>query len=164
MGTTSKRCATHRVRRSPDLGPVRLGLACLALAASWSHAAAPDPSLVGCWRAVKIVLYTQDGSKVEDTSGRCTLQFRDDQVESACGTSNGTATTTYRYRVDRPEVYVTTMTGSTFRTDLIGSTREYEYHVDGDRLVTVTHPPVTAPAPPTATQRVESEAARTPCP
>jgi hypothetical protein len=138
-------------------------LLCLVLVTPWTHAAAPDPALVGCWRAVKIVLYAHDGSKLEDTSGRCTLQFRDDQLESTCVTSGGTATTTYRYAIVRPNVYAATMAGSTFATNLIGSTREYEYHVDGDRLATTTHPPVTLPAAPAATVRVASEAARVSC-
>lgn len=135
----------------------------LALVAPWSHAAAPDPSLVGCWRAEKIVLYAQDGSKAEDTSGRCVLQFKEDHIESTCMTSTGMARTSYQYRIDRPNVYRTTMTGSTFKTDLIGATREYEYRVDGDRLVTVTPPQSTLPTPPAAAMRVESEATRKSC-
>lgn len=136
----------------------------LALAAPWSDAMAQDPSLIGCWRSAKIVQYAQDGSKAEDSSGRCSLQFKEDQIESRCGNIGGTATTTYQYRIVRPNLYSATMVGSTFRTDLIGSTREYEYHVDGDRLVIATHPPTTLPAAPAAAVRVESEAARTPCP
>jgi hypothetical protein len=138
-------------------------LLCLTLAVPAGYAAAPDESLVGCWRAVKIVLYALDGSKTEDTSGRCTLHFKDDAFESTCGTSTGTATTTYQYRIARPNVYSATMTGSTFRTSLIGSTREYEYHVDGDRLVTVAIPKATSPSDPIGTPRVESEAVRTTC-
>jgi hypothetical protein len=138
-------------------------LLCLASVAPWSHAAAPDPSLMGCWRAVKIVLSFQDGSKAEDTSGRCTLQFSEDQFKSACETGSRTATTTYQYRIVRPNFYEATMTGSTFQTDLIGSTREYEYHVDGDRLVTAPMLRTRLPAPPTVATRVESEAARMPC-
>ena len=136
----------------------------LAFAAPWSHAAAPDPSLVGCWRAVRIVLQLQDGSKMEDTSGRCVLQFKEEQFESACGTASGTATTTYQYRIVRPGFYSATMTGSTFRTDLVGSAREYEYHVEGERLVTVNKPQVPVPAPATATTRVETEATKIACP
>ena len=135
----------------------------LALVAPWSHAAAPDPSLVGCWRAEKIVLYAQDGSKAEDTSGRCVLQFKEEFIESTCMTSTGMARTSYQYQIDRPNVYRTTMTGSTFKTDLIGATREYEYRVDGDRLVTVTPPQSTLPTPPAAAMRVESQASRKSC-
>ena len=126
--------------------------------------AASDPALLGCWRAAKIVLTTPDGEKAEDTSGRCTLQFKEDQFESTCKTASGTATTTYRYQVVRPQVYSATMAGSTFRTEMVGSTREYEYHITGDQLRTVTVPPAMAFAAAAAAQRVETEAARAPCP
>ena len=126
--------------------------------------AASDPALLGCWRAAKIVLTTPDGEKAEDTSGRCTLQFKEDQFESTCKTASGTATTTYRYQVVRPQVYAATMAGSTFRTEMVGSTREYEYHITGDQLRTVTVPPAMAFAAAAVAQRVETEAARVPCP
>lgn len=143
---------------------VRLALLSLVLAASWSHAAAPDPALVGCWRAERIVLHTADGGKSEDTTGRCTLHFQEARYTSACGTTAGRAvTTTYDYRVPRPGVYLATMAASTFKTDLLGATREYEYRVSGDRLVTVSQPPGAAPGPRTG-GRVELEAARVPCP
>jgi hypothetical protein len=141
----------------------RTRLLCLALVAPAAHAAAPDESLAGCWRAVKIVLYAQDGSKTEDTSGRCTLNFMEDRFESTCVTTAGTATTTYEYRLARPNVYLATMTGSTFRTSLIGSTREYEYRVDGDRLVTMAISQAASSAAPSVAPRVQTEAVRTSC-
>ena len=136
----------------------------LAFATFNSHAAAPDPALLGCWRAAKIVLHTQDGAQAEDTSGRCTLRFTEDRLESTCKTARDTATTTYRYEIVRPQVYAATMTGSSFRTEMVSSTREYQYHVEGDRLRTVTVPPAMAFAAAAAAQRVETEAHRTPCP
>lgn len=142
----------------------RLLPVCLAFIAPWAHAAGADPALLGCWRATKIVLYVQDGSKAEDTSGRCTLQFKQTQFESVCKTSTGTATTTYRYQVVRPQVYAATMATSTFKTDMIGSTREYDYRIEGDQLRTVSVPPAKPPEPPAvAAPRVETEAERTPC-
>jgi hypothetical protein len=151
-------------RRQAVSALARSCLLFLCLSSSCGYAAAPDPSLIGCWRATRIVVYSPDGSRIEDTSGRCTLHFSDDRFESTCGTSTGLATTTYQYRVERPDFYLATMTGSTFRTSLVGSTREYEYHIDGDRLVTATISQSTSPAAPTGAPRVESEAARTPCP
>ncbi|MBA4113073.1 MAG: hypothetical protein C0492_06900 [Verminephrobacter sp.] len=137
----------------------------LVLAASSGHAAGPDPSLLGCWRAAKIVLTTQDGSKAEDTTGRCALRFTENQLESSCKTTTGAATTTYRYAVVRPQVYAATMAGSTFRTEMVGSTREYEYQVQGDLLRTVSVPPAKEPvAAPAVAPRVETEAVRMPCP
>ncbi|MCG2593974.1 hypothetical protein LZ009_14425 [Ramlibacter sp. XY19] len=125
--------------------------------------AAPDPALLGCWRSTSIVLHLQDGSKTEDRSGRCTLNFKDDQFESQCGAAKSLAST-YKYEIVRPNVYKATMTGSTFSTQLLGSTREYEYQVDGERLLLVTRPPTATPPPPGATVKVESESTRIPCP
>lgn len=149
---------------NPMKSLARFAVLCLASVAACSHAAAPDPALIGCWRAVKIVLHEPDGSKMEDASGRCSLQFQEDRFESACGTTHGTAVTTYTYQIVGPNLYRATMASSTFRTSLVGSTHDYEYHVDGDRLVTVTHPQAQSPAGSTATPRVESEATKMPCP
>ena len=102
---------------------LRTSLFLLASIAPCLHAAPLDPSLIGCWRATKIVLYAQNGSRIEDTSGRCALQFKEDQLESACLTARGMARVTYRYRIVRPNFYETTMAASTFTTDLIGATR-----------------------------------------
>jgi hypothetical protein len=142
----------------------RSALLTLATVTAGAHAAA-DPALVGCWRAARIVLHTQDGSKAEDTSGRCTLQFTADRLESTCKTSSGAATTTYRYEIVRPGVYAATMAGSTFRTEMVGSTREYAYSVDGDQLRTVSPPAAKGPAvAPTGGPRVQTESVRSPCP
>lgn len=134
----------------------------ILLCAITAHAAAPDESLTGCWRSVRIVQYAPD-SKLEDTSGRCTLQYKENQIESSCATSAGAAITTYQYRVVRPGVYSATMASSTFKTGLIGSVREYEYQVDGDRLVLITYPQTTLPAPTSGAVRVESESRKVPC-
>ena len=138
-------------------------LLCLALVATGSHAAAPDPSLVGCWRAAKIVQYSKGGSKVEDTSGRCMLRFTEDQLASTCATARGAVTSTYSYRVVRRGFYAATMASSTFQTSLLGSTREYEYHVDGDGLTTATDLHGTGGAAAVGV-RVETQAVRTACP
>ncbi len=138
----------------------RSALLTLAAIASWADARTPDPALIGCWHAAKIVLHAQDGSRAQDTTGRCALRFTEDQLESTCKTASGTVTTTYRYEIVRPQVYAATMTGSTFRTEMVGSTRQYLYTLQGDQLRTVTAP---AAAPLQASQ-VETEALRTPCP
>jgi hypothetical protein len=135
-----------------------------AFAVLGAHAAQADASLAGCWRSASIVMQFQGGAQSEDRSGRCTLQFEDDRILSTCQTSTGSAVTRYRYEIVRPNVYRATMTGSSFRTDLVGSTREYEYRIDGDKLLLVTHPQTTSPAPPSAAVRVESESKREACP
>ena len=135
----------------------------LTLGLTAFHAHASDPALLGCWRSTSIVLHLQDGTTTEDRSGRCTLQFKEDQFESQCGAARSLAST-YKYEIVRPNVYKATMTASTFSTQLLGSTREYEYRVEGDRLLLVTQPPTATPAPPSATVKVESESTRVPCP
>lgn len=135
----------------------------LALVSPWSLAAASDPSLDGCWHAVKIVQFFKDGTKAQDVSGRCTLRFKDDQLESTCASTTGPVTSTYRYRIGRPHVYLATMTGSTYKTTLIGSTREYDYQVEGDRLTTSANLKPTEPPTPGMAIRVATEAARTAC-
>ena len=125
-----------------------------------SLAEVPDPSLVGCWRAVKIVQHFKDGSRAEDTSGRCTLQYKDDQLVSSCASAAGTVTSTYRYRIEQPNFYLATMTGSSFRTSLLGGTREYQYHVDGEKLTTASNLQDAELAAPTVMVRVETAAAR----
>ncbi|MBE7368007.1 hypothetical protein [Ramlibacter pallidus] len=135
----------------------------IALIAPCIHAAAPDPALVGCWRAVKIVQHFASGAKAEDSTGRCVLQFTDDRLESSCASSGGTVTSKYSYRIARPNVYAATLTGSTFQTSLIGSTREYEYRLEGDRLTTATNLQSTDAATPALAVRVETEGARIEC-
>jgi len=148
---------------------IRFSMTVLALAAaaaaSVAHAAAPDPALLGCWRATRIVLHTPDGEKAEDTSGRCTLDFKDEEFESVCKTSSqGVATTRYRYRIVRPQVYAATMAGSTFKTEMVGTTREYEYEVQGERLRTATVPPPKVSVAAATASRVETEATKVACP
>ncbi len=139
-------------------------LASLVAPLAVQAAAAPDPALLGCWRASKIVLHSPDGSTAEDTSGRCSLHFKDATFESTCTTRTGVATTSYRYQVVRPQVYAATMAGSTFRTEMVGSTREYEYRVEGEQLRTVTVPPSLAFAAAAGAQKVETESVRIACP
>ena len=129
-----------------------------------SLAEVPDPSLLGCWRAVKIVQHFKDGSTAEDSSGRCTLQYKDDQLVSSCASAAGTVASTYRLRIERPDFYLATMTGSSFRTSLLGGTREYRYRVDGETLTTAIDLQVAEPAAATAMVRVETKAARMACP
>ena len=143
----------------------RLCLLPLLLAIPLSHADAPDPALLGCWRAARIVLNSPDGSTAEDSSGRCMLQFTQDAFTSTCKTAAGAAaTTTYRYRVVRPQVYAATMAGSSFKTEMVGATREYEYRVDGDHLRTVTVPPPKVSVAAATASRVETQATRVECP
>lgn len=139
-------------------------LLCLLCTASWAQAAAPDPALLGCWRAATIVLHTADGQKLEDRSGRCTLQFKEEQFESTCRTTRGLATTTYQYQIVRPQVYATTLAGSTVRTEMASATREYTYRIEGERLHTETVPPAAVAGASATPPRTETDATKVPCP
>jgi hypothetical protein len=57
----------------------------------------------------------------------------------------------------------TPLTACTFKTDPVGSTREYEYHLDGDGLVTVNRPERKMPDGSPELAQVDSEATRIPC-
>lgn len=141
--------------------PWLLGLLCTA---SWAQAAAPDPALLGCWRATTIVLHTADGARLEDRSGRCTLRFKEEQLESTCRTTQGLATTTYQYQIVRPQVYATTLAGSTVRTEMARTTREYAYRIEGERLHTASVPSTTVPDASATGPRTETDATQVPCP
>jgi hypothetical protein len=142
-----------------------VAIACLAAAvARPGFAGIHDDALLGCWRSTHIAQYLRNGSKLEDSSGRCTLRFTEDRMESRCTSASGTLGSTYSYTIVRPQVYAATMTASDLRTTLLGSVREYEYRVDGDRLFLVTRPPAGAAGAPAAAVRVESESARMQCP
>ena len=141
--------------------PWLLSLLCTA---SWAQAPAPDPALLGCWRATTIVLHTADGQKLEDRSGRCTLQFKEEQFESTCRTTQGLATTTYQYQIVRPQVYATTLAGSTVRTEMARTTREYAYRIEGERLHTASVPSTTVPHASATGPRTETDATQVPCP
>lgn len=141
-----------------------VGILCFAAAfAQPSLAGIHDDSLLGCWRSTHIAQYLQNGSKIEDSSGRCTLRFTEDRMESRCTSAGGTLGSTYSYRIVRPNVYSATMTASDLRTTLLGSAREYEYRIDGDRLFLVTRPQATSGTAPAAV-RVESESTKMQCP
>ena len=93
------------------------------------------------------------------------LLFQEMGLASGRMTATGAAaTTTYRYRVVRPQVYAATMAGSSFKTEMVGATREYEYRVDGDHLRTVTVPPPKVSVAAATASRVETQATRVECP
>ena len=141
--------------------PWLLGLLCTA---SWVQATAPDPALLGCWRATTIVLHTVDGARLEDRSGRCTLRFKEEQLESTCRTTQGMATTTYQYQIVRPQVYTTTLASSTVRTEMARTTREYTYRIEGERLHTACVVSATAPEASPTGPGTGTDATQVPCP
>lgn len=110
-----------------------------------------DPSLLGCWRGVNIRQHASDGS-FRDQAGYGRLEYG----SSTIVTGYDSQPTRYRYEIQRKGVYLATIIEHPARPDLIGSTREYEYRVEGDELFITTYPQTSKPTPPTAAVKVES--------
>ncbi|MRD49310.1 hypothetical protein GHT07_18705 [Caenimonas koreensis DSM 17982] len=134
-------------------------LAVLALPAM----AEPQDELLGCWRATRITQVFADGSKSVSAGSQCTLQFKRDEFVSTCAFSQRPTVTTYRYNITRDGVYSATMLTSTASTQLIGTTRDYEFKISGDTLAITSRPKVTTPAPANATVHVDSESSKVAC-
>ena len=64
----------------------------------------------------------------------------------------------------RPQVYATTLAGSTVRTEMARTTREYAYRIEGERLHTASVVSATAPDASATGQRTETDAIRIACP
>jgi hypothetical protein len=114
-----------------------------------------DDALKGCWEGKNVRQYISDGRfRDQSTVGRVEYQSTKIVTESK------EVRIEYRYEIVRPSVYSATMSAHTHRPDLIGSTREYEYRIEKDRLFITTYPQTTKPAPPTVAVKVESESVR----
>ena len=123
-----------------------------------------EDGLIGCWRSTRIAQFIDGNPALEDKSGRCTLQFKAGEFESRCQASSGVIVATYSYRVERPNFYTAKMLSSTASSSLIGTTREYEFHVQGDQLQLVTYPQATKALPLAKVSRVVSESTKVSCP
>ena len=64
----------------------------------------------------------------------------------------------------RPQVYATTLAGSTVRTEMARTTREYTYRIEGERLHTASVASATAPDAPATGPRTETDATQVRCP
>ena len=147
----------------------RVFVLCAALLVQQSHAAWAD-DLTGCWKATRIAQVFADGSRSLSPGGQCTLQFKRDEFLSSCAYSKTPVTSTYRYSVTSAGKFAATMTTSSVSTQLIGTSRDYEYKVDGPTLLLITHPKSPTPVAGTAAAaagtaiRIESESVKAPCP
>jgi hypothetical protein len=138
-------------------------VAVLATSALCIAAQAADPDFLGCWRGIRVVQYDVAGPAYTNSISDCTESISARTIHSACSSKGNETTYEYDYRVVAPGKYSATIRASTNRPDLVGSTRDYFYRVEGDRLYTTTYPQTTTPAPPTAAVRVESESVRVEC-
>ena len=119
--------------------------------------------LLGCWKAEKIVLFSEDGtSRTQPASISCTMSVAKALMSTACTSQQNTTRIGYTYRIVRPGVYHATIV-SHIRPNMIGSEREYEYKIENDRLFITTYPQTTKPAPTSPASRTESENSRMPC-
>ncbi|MBC7601322.1 MAG: hypothetical protein H7255_01500 [Ramlibacter sp.] len=142
---------------------------CVGLLIQQSHAASTD-DLIGCWKATQIAQVFDDGSRSLSQGGQCTLEFKRDEFVSSCAYSKVPVTSTYRYSATSAGKFAATMTTSSVGTQLIGTSRDYDYKVDGQTLLLITQPKTPTPAAGTAAAaagaaiRIESESVKAPCP
>jgi hypothetical protein len=138
-------------------------VAVLAISALCIPAQAADPDFLGCWRGIRVVQYDVAGPAYTNSISDCTESISARTIHSACSSKGNETTYEYDYRLVAPGKYSATIRVSANRPDLVGSTRDYYYRVEGDHLYTTTYPQTTTPAPPTAAVRVESESVRVEC-
>jgi hypothetical protein len=128
-----------------------------------SLAQAASSDLVGCWHGIRTVQYVADGSGHEVPGSDCTLAISATEMDSECVSKSGAWSYRYDYEVVAPGKYSATIRASSTRPDLVGSKRDYFYHVEADHLYITTFPQATIPAPPTVAVRVESDSVRIEC-
>ena len=126
-------------------------------------AQAATSDLVGCWHGIRAVQYVADGSGHEVPGSDCTLAISATSMESECVSKSGPWSYKYDYEVVAPGKYSAIIRASSTRPDLVGSKRDYFYHVEANHLYITTFPQTTIPAPPTVAVRVESDSERIEC-
>ena len=119
----------------------------------------PDAALVGCWRAERVEQTLPDGSLWTDIGG-CTLEIAADRIVSGCSLRSGNQPITYTYKVVEPGKYNARITAHPARPQAVGTERDYEYRVDGDRLYITSYPQTAKPAPVSPVVKVLSVSVR----
>jgi len=143
----------------------RLALAATAMAmapSAWAQTAealAPDPQLLGCWRAERVEQTFADGSVWTDVGG-CTLEFTSARIVSACALRPGNQPVVYDYALAAPGRYLARIVSHPAQPAAVGSERHYDYRVEGDRLLITTDPQAAFPAPLSRAVRVLSVSVR----
>jgi len=122
-------------------------------------AEAPDVALLGCWRAERVQQTYQDGRVWNDLGG-CTLEFAADRIVSACALRPGNRPVIYRYTIGEPGRYTARIVDHPALPAAVGSERNYDYRIDGDRLFISTDPQTAKPVPLNAVIRVLSVSVR----
>lgn len=130
------------------------------LAASSVSAAVPD--LQGCWQGESVVIYLKDGSS-RTQAGGCSFKVTSDRISMRCPLPAGDSLIDYTYRVTKPGTYTATMVSHSSRPDLVGGSRDYEYRLEGERLLISTYPQSTIPALSTPAVKIDSVSVRMAC-
>jgi hypothetical protein len=141
--------------------PLAISSMALALFANSSVSAAGS-DLQGCWQGESVVVYLKDG-RGRTQAGDCSFKITSDRIFMRCTVSAGDSLIEYTYRITKPGTYTATMASHNSRPDLVGATRDYEYRLEGDRLLITTYPQTTIPSPPTSAVKVESVSVRAAC-
>ena len=132
---------------------------CLTLPLALAAAEPTDAALLGCWRAERVQQTYSDGRVWKDIGG-CTLEFAADRIVSACALRPGNRPVIYTYTISGPGRYIARIVEHPQLPSAVGSKREYEYRIDGDRLYISTDPQTAKPVPLNAVVRVLSVSVR----
>jgi hypothetical protein len=141
----------HRVEQVLRMAMAMAGLCGAATAAATDI----DPALLGCWRAERVDQTLADGTRWTDVGG-CTLEFLPDRIVSACALRAGNRPIVYAWQVTEPGTYRARITDHPVQPQAVGSERDYQYRLEGDRLLITTFPQSAQPAPVSRAVRVES--------
>lgn len=140
------------------LAPCSMALALLANPSAF----AADPDIQGCWQGESVVIYLKEGSS-RTQAGNCSFKVVSDRILMRCPVSGSEAQIDYSYRITKPGTYTATMISHSSRPDLVGGSRDYEYRLEGERLLITTYPQTTTPLAPTAAVKAESVSIRAAC-
>jgi hypothetical protein len=113
------------------------------LCAGVAHAAG-DPSLLGCWRNLDSLSYSDDG-RAARVRLPCTLKVSRYRMVSICERPWGEQRIDYAYRIVRPGVYEDTVLEHSALAQAFFTRRESAYTVVGNLLFTTIYPQSTAP-------------------
>ena len=132
---------------------------CLVLPLELVAAELTDENLLGCWRAERVQQTYADGRVWNDIGG-CTLEFALHRIDSACALRPGNRPVIYSYTISGPGRYTARIVEHPQSPAAVGSERDYEYRIDGDRLYISTNPQTAKPIPLNAVVQVLSVSVR----
>ena len=126
-------------------------------------AASRDPRLAGCWRSVRMALVRIDGRQAAMDDDRCVLRIDDRTIVSTCDWPSVHWVVEYAWQPLAGGRYRATATRYPGNESQVGTSKEYDYRIEGDRLTQVTFPEEAKPKPTGDVRRFESVLQREPC-